>query len=131
MDFLLAALGHPARIAIVEYLLGLDAPSPSAREATHAELRRHLDFQRGTLTKSLAKLKEADLLVESPGPRADQPVYRLRQQNRVLRLLESAAELDAALSDELATLHRLDANLKTERANRFAAATRFHRLESE
>jgi DNA-binding MarR family transcriptional regulator len=118
MDLLLAALGHHARIEIAEFLLGLDEPDPSPRGATHADLRAHLNLHRGTLSKALAKLKDAGLVSESPGPRADQAIYHLRKPALVLSLLQAAASLDAAISDELATLHRVEADLKADRAQR-------------
>lgn len=120
MDFLLAALGHPARLSVVERLLGVDEPNGSPHGATHAELRTRLDINGGTLTKSLQKLREAHIIVESPGPRADQPIYDVRQPERLLALLQRAAALDAAISDELALTHRLEADLKAEKAERLA-----------
>lgn len=120
MYFLLSALGHPARLSVVERLLGVDEPKGVPREATHAELRMRLDINGGTLTKSLRKLREAHVIVESPGPRADQPIYGVRQPGKLLALLQDAAALDAAISDELALAHRLEADLKADRAERLA-----------
>jgi hypothetical protein len=101
----------------VERLLGVDEPSGASNGATHAELRTHLDINGGTLTKSLQRLREANIIVESPGPRADQPIYGVRQPEKLLALLQHAAALDAAISDELALTHRLEADLKAERQN--------------
>jgi hypothetical protein len=120
MDFLLAALGHPARLSVVERLLGVDEPNGAPRGATHAELRTRLDINGGTLTKSLQKLRQADIVVESPGPRADQPIYTVRQPEKLLALLHHAAALDAAISDELALTHRLEADLKAKKAESLA-----------
>lgn len=124
MDFLLSALGHPARLSVVERLLGIDEPGGVPRGATHAELRMRLDMNGGTLTKSLKKLREASVIFESPGPRADQPIYSVRQPEKLLALFQHAAALDAAISDELALTHRLEADLKADKAERLAKSRR-------
>jgi DNA-binding MarR family transcriptional regulator len=120
MDFLFMALGHPVRLAIVEYLLGIDEElHVSPREATQADLRSHFNLSsRGNLTKHFKKLSDAHLLVSSPGPRADQQVYSLRQPELLAALLRNGARLDAVLATELATLQTLEAEAKAAVAKR-------------
>jgi DNA-binding MarR family transcriptional regulator len=121
MELLLAALGHSVRCSIVEHLLGLDEePVVPPRAATHAAMRDHLHIRGGTLTKDLRKLEKANLIVTSPGPRADQPLYSLRQPGKLLVLLQHATDLDAAIGDELALLYSIEAGVKADRARRLS-----------
>lgn|SRR5215218_494018 len=120
METLLAALGHPTRLSVIEHLLGIDADPPTGpRPATQAEMKNALRLNPGTLSKGLGKLHEARLVAKSPGPRADQPIYEVRQAGRLMELLGQAHLLDSALASELATLHRVEAEIKSERAARF------------
>jgi DNA-binding MarR family transcriptional regulator len=119
MDLLLSALGHPVRLAIVEYLLGVDQEiRVRPREATQAELREHFRLTRGNLTKHMKRLMAANVIASSPGPRADQPIYCLRQTELLTILLKNAADLDAALAGEIATFHVMEAETKAAVAER-------------
>lgn len=121
MDRLLNALSNPMGLAVVEYLLGLDNGAVgSPRQATHAAIRESLGMQGGTLTKILGKLEEAHLVVTSPGRRADQPLYGVRQSQLLLALLRCCADLDAAVAEEFALLYSTEAALKSDRAKRLA-----------
>lgn len=123
MEQLLAALGHPTRFAIVEHLLGLDEDPPaSPRQSTHAAMRERLRINGGTLSKDLQRLREARVLAVSPGPRADQQLYGVRQHRRLLELLRCAADLDAAIARELAELYNLEADIKADVAERLSKA---------
>lgn len=122
MDLLLAALGHPVRLAIVEYLLGVDqGVRVPPREVTQAELRERFSLTRSNLTKHMKKLAAVAVLASGPGPRADQPLYSLRQPDLLTALLGKAADLDAALADEIATLQVIEAEAKAAVAERFAS----------
>jgi hypothetical protein len=121
MEQLFAVLGNPVRRAIVEHLLGLDEePAVPPREATHAAMRDRLAIHGGTLTKGLRKLEEAHLIATSPGPRADQCLYSVRQPQRLLALLQRGADLDAAITQELALLYSVEAAAKTDVADRLS-----------
>lgn len=116
----LEALGDPTRLMIVEYLLGLDDES-QLRHPTNLELASALNFQDGTLSKRIKKLKEAGLVVPMPGPRKDQPRYGLRHPGGLLALLRTATELDLAISAELALLKNLETDIKADRLRRLDA----------
>jgi len=121
MDLLFAALGHPARLGISEHLLGSDEDPPvGPRSTTHAAMRERLGINGGTLTKDLRRLREAQLVTTEPGPRKDQPMYKLRQPERLLTLLRYAAELDAAIGEELALFYGIEADVKSDVAQRLA-----------
>jgi DNA-binding transcriptional ArsR family regulator len=130
MDNVLAALGHPTRLAVVDHLLGLGYQARLPRPATHAELREALGILPGTLTKALQKLDDARLVVASPGPRQDQPVYAIRQPGKVLALLATAAELDAALTRDSAALLNAEVELTADRAGRYDSALGAASVES-
>jgi DNA-binding MarR family transcriptional regulator len=83
-------------------------------------MRDRLRVHGGTLTKDLRKLDKAHLVAVSPGPRADQPLYSVRQPGRLLVLLQRAADLDAAIGEELALLSNVEAGIKTALARRLS-----------
>lgn len=124
MDQILGVLDSPRRILIVELLLGLrEDPPVGPRGLTQVELCTELGIapkHRSGLKKSLDPLREAGLVTTSPGPRADQPLFRVRQPELLLELLRTAARLDAAVTEEAALLLHAEAELKAEKAQRLS-----------
>ena len=100
MDRLLAALGHPVRLRIMERVL--EGP-----RASQEQLRKDLALSKSVMSKNLSPL-EANRLVRRDTARGE--LYA-GQAERVTQLLLAAGELQLALDREhLEQLRKLDPN---------------------
>jgi Tfp pilus assembly protein FimV len=128
MDRLFDALGHPLRLKVVRLLLGIDGNEPSC--LSQHEMRSLLgiaDSKRGTLSKEVASLVSAKVLIASEG------AYEVRRPARVRELLHVAAQLNAELAADAVRLaeERAEAATTDERVLRKSRMARDASIETE
>jgi ArsR family transcriptional regulator len=102
---LLAALGHPTRMRVIELL--------SEGEARPKDLLARLDANSGSLSRMLGELREARL-IERIGPESRAP-HRLVLPQRTNELIDLAALLGSELSEAFEARANLQARVDRQR----------------